>query len=845
MAFGERPASEAYSLVCPFAGALLTSYGGLLGAIELAGIDPDALTKEDATSLALMTANIYGAASPYITVTQYYVHAESTRVTLRDRLDSQISHRLSKRREEALNDRGLAGTRLIHILTYRDPRGWNESLWKVLAANLPMLPFDRNARQILKAKFSAPSGLVLREQELRQRAGELRRNLDDVTAKWSQVMDAKVMTQAELWRVCKFLATFNERYLELESRIPLPMDDLDVALPDGDVIPVAVDYVDMLKLTGSSPRYFRTASILKMPHNPIGLWTAGLDAPVRRRGNFMYSTSFAPLTEFEKSLEFRNARNRLERVRLDLKKLFMGDQAEEKRLDTESYGLRQKRSELEKAESYEDRWGTYQGSVTVFDRDPSQVVELSDQLTTTLTAKGLALTWEAAGLPNAYETLQAGGHTKSVRSSTVTLSRAAAISLISKSATGSPSVPDLEGEEAVYVLETEDGNPLYYSPYYGGKAFAFGVGPIRSGKTFFKNTISTHFLKYPGSYLRALDIDPGTEPIARFFGEDGGIVRLESGADGRNGLNPFVSTTGRADASFVPHMLALCKELLQANDTEEGRTLTQEDQDAIDHAVLATVRFDKPELRTFTHMVEHMPKATKQKFARWLAGGTYAGLFNAKVDGIGAFDKRVGVINLYEYRDRKAILRPVFLELFYRVTRLFEAPEHRSVPKQLDIDEAHHPLAIPEFRDFVVSKVRTWAKFNASITMWTQNPSELKRIDDWDAIRTAASTFIFLADSKMDEELYKDTFKLTNGICRAIRTLVPRKEAFIVQPEAGLAKKVILRAEPEQYVINTSHPMEVARRERLIAEHGFDEGLRRAVQEQERHTRELAAEAAE
>lgn len=843
MAFGDRPSSEAYSLVCPFAGGLLTDYGGLVGGVELSGVDPDALSKEDALGLAMMTARIYAAASPYLTVTEYYIHAEHTRVGLRDRPGNPISHRLSKSREQALNDRGLAGTRLIHLFTYRDPRGWNGALWKVIAANLPMLPFDRNARQILKAKFSAPNGLVLREQELRQRAGELRRNLEDIAAKWSQVMDARVMRPAELWRVCKFLATFNERYLELGSRVPLPMDDLDLALPDGDIDPVAVDYVDLLKLKGSSPRYFRTAALLKMPHNPIGLWTEGLDAPVRRRGNFMYSTSFTPLTEFEKTIEFRNARNRLERIRLDLRKLFMGDQEEERRLDTESYNLKQKRAELEKAEAFDDRWGTFHGNVTVFDRDPARVIELSDQLATTLTSKGLALAWAGAGLPNAYEAVQAGGHTRSVRQSTVTLSRAAAISLVSKSSMGTPTVADLGGEEALYVFETEDGNPLYFTPYQGGRAFVIGVGPTRSGKTFLKNTLSTHFLKYPGSYLRALDIDPGTETVARFFGDDGGVIRLESGAGGRNGLNPFVSARSRVDDAFVPHMLALSKELMQANDTPESRTMTQDDQEAIDRAVLATVRLPKPELRTLTHMVEHLPKPTRVKFDRWMAGGPYAGLMNARVDGIGSFDKRVGVINLYEFRDRKEILRPVFLELIYRVTRLFEAPEHRAVPKQLDIDEAHHPLAIPEFREFAVAKVRTWAKFNASMTMWTQNPSELKALDGWDAIRTAASTFIFLADGRMDEELYKGTFKLTNGICRAIRSLVPRKEAFIVQPEAGLAKKVILRSEPEQYVINTSHPMEVARRERLIAEYGFDEGLRRAAQE--RHEHELAAEAVE
>jgi len=717
------------------------------------------------------------------------------------------------------------------MMTYRDPRGWNDGLFKVLAANGLMAPFDRNARQLLAARFSTISGLVMREQEMQQRMGQLRKVLQDTAAKWSLVMDAHVMRPAQLWRFSKFLATFNESYLEPACRVPVPMDDLDIALPDGDVVPVAVEYIDMLKVNGPSPRYFRTASLVKMPHNPIGIWSTGVDAPVRSRGNFMFATSFTPLTEFAKALEFRSARNRLERIRLDLRKLLMGDQMQEKMLDSESYNLRQKRSELEKAEAIDDRWGTFHAHVTMFGRDPGEVVAMSDDLHTVLTTRGLSLTWENAGLPNAYETLQAGGHTKSVRSSTVTVSRAAAIALVSKSSVGSPTVPDLNDEEAVYVLETEDGNPFYYSPYVGGKAFALSVGPTRSGKTFFKNTISAHFMKYPGAILRAIDIDPGTETLARFYGEEGGVVRLEAElADGRQGMNPFVTANGAGDQGFVAHMLALSRELLQVNDSESQRVITRDDQKAIDHAVLSTLALDNKALHTLSHMVSHMPQSTSEKFDRWMRGGAYDGIFNSKIDGIGSFDRRIGVVNLAAYRDIPSVLRPILFDLFYRVTRLFEAPSMRQVPKQLDIDEAHHLLSVPQFREYAVAKVRTWAKWQASMTMWSQSPAEYKRIDGWDAVRGAASTYIFLADGKMDDELYKDTFKVTNGICKAIRQLVPRREAFIVQPEAGIAKKVILRTEPEQSVINTSHPVEVMRRDKLIAEHGMNEGLRLAVE---------------
>lgn len=827
MGFGEHPADEAYSVVCPFEGLFLTSTGGLLGAIELSGIDPDAQTMAEATRLAVMTANILGALPLFVAVTQHYVHAEGHRITLRDRPAKPLAHRLSKAREAALNSRGLATARLVHLFHYTDPAALNSGLGPALA-RLPMLAFDHAERRSILARLRAPQALLLREQELHQRAQQLRKVLADAAAKWSLTMEAKVLGLGECWRFIKFLGNFDPGYLDTNRPMQVPTDDLAVALANGDVQPVQVDWVDMLKIHGARPRYVRFAAVTKTPANPVGLWSLGNEAPIRARGNFMLTTHFSPLTELARSLKFRSARNNLERMRLDLKALFLADQIEESGQAPETLLIRKKRAELERAEAIEDRWGLFFSNIALFDSDPRRLIQDCDRLHTVLTARGIELAWEVAGLPVAYKAVQAAGQAHSVRNATVTLSRAAAMSLSARSATGAATVPDLAGEEAQYVLETADGQPFWYSPYVGGRAFTIAVGPTRSGKTFFKNTLSAHFLKY-GGFVRALDIDPGTEALAAAWGKDGGVVRLDAEADGRRkGLNPFVAAGAGDDIAFVAHLLDLGQALLAANDTAETQTLERHEQLAFDAAVQATLRLP-PAMRSLEHLVAHLPRETQEKFARWVSGGAYDGIFNAIQDGIGALDTPLGVINLQAYRDDLRVLRPLFLDLFFRVSRLFEAAPHRALPKQLDIDEAHHPLAIAAFRAFLLKKVRTWAKYNASITLWTQSPGDYLAIDGWDAIRTAASTFIFLADGQMDEDLYKRAFRLSDGMCAAIRRLVPRREAFIVQPEIGIAKTVILEAEPEQRIINTSHPRDVALRDRLIAEHGFEEGLKRAV----------------
>jgi len=647
MAFGERPADEAFSVVCPFDGLFLTSTGGLLGGIELSGIDPDSLTRADATRLAVMTANILGALPPFVAVTQHYVHAEGTRITLRDRA-SPISHRLSKARETALNDRGLATARLVHLFHYTDPAGLNSGLSAALA-RLPMAAFDRAARQSILARLKAPSALLVREQELRQRAVQLKKVLEDAAAKWSLAMDARVMRPAECWRFIKFLANLDPGYLDCGRAIQVPPDDLALALANGDIQPVQIDWVDMLKINGPRPRYARFAAVTKTPANPIGLWSVGGEAMVRARGNFVVTAHFSPLTEFARSLKFRAARNNLERMRLDLKALFMADQIEDNATEADSALIRKKRAELERAEAIEDRWGLFFASIAVFDTDPHRLIQSCDRLHTTLTSRGVELAWEVAGLPAAYRAMQAAGHVHSVRNATVTLSRCAAMALIAKSATGSPIVPDLADEEAQYVLETEDGQPFWYSPYVGGRAFAVAVGPTRSGKTFFKNTLSAHFLKY-GGFVRALDIDPGTETLAAVFGAAGGVVRLEADdAAKRKGLNPFVAAGEGDDRGFVAHMLDLGQALLAANDTPETQALERNEQAAFDEAVLATLRLP-PHMRSLEHLVAHLPRETQEKFARWTAGGAYDGIFNAAEDGVGALDTALGVINLQAYR---------------------------------------------------------------------------------------------------------------------------------------------------------------------------------------------------
>ena len=83
----------------------------------------------------------------------------------------------------------------------------------------------------------------------------------------------------------------------------------------------------------------------------------------------------------------------------------------------------------------------------------------------------------------------------------------------------------MEREEAQYIFLSADDSPYYFSPFTGGRGFLIGVGPVRSGKSFLRTCTGIHWPKYGGFY-RAIDIDPGSEPIGHAFGADAGIVRF-------------------------------------------------------------------------------------------------------------------------------------------------------------------------------------------------------------------------------------------------------------------------------------------------------------------------------
>lgn len=809
---------------------VLTKRGSLIGAVELGGRDPDGLTLEDFRSLSLIARNIYQHVPEEITLTQYYGHFDNARVAFASRKDA-VCHLLSERRSAFLNNRNLTSSRIVHYFEILPNEDLSKLNFLAFFKHLALSFKSGQSREIIRNYFSADKAVLCLLEELQRQERELVEVMQSVVGKWESVMDAHIMSLQETWAHMRFLANLDPSLLRFSLEEEVPEEQWDFLLSDGDRSPVIVESMDALKFHGTENVYARIAAVTQFGSNEVsaGMWAATPTSPVRQAHNYILMMRFCPLSKLQRALMFQSKENELERRSVNLMDILRGhdDKSVVEKKASMRAVIAQRARELEEAELVEDRWGMAHSFIVTFDTNPGTLHNTCAALKKSLNQTGFSVCWESADLPDAWKTFLPGGRNFSVRDVPFTSTQFGAASLVFKASEGKPRVADLGGEEAQYVFLSGDGTPFHYAPFIGGKGVLFGVGPIRSGKSFTKNTMAGHFLKY-GGLFRAIDIDHGSEPLAGVFGKNGSVFRVEGG--NTQGLNPFAASRGVDDMRFVSHLKNLIIQMLQTNDNNQLRSLDLHEQGQLDAAIMATLKLPKDFQRLGT-VVNHCPKELQQKLERWVDGGMYGHLFDQEKDAIGSLRQKVAAFNLAGVKDDSVALPLVMSEIFYRMTCTFEDPDLRSLPKWLDVDESHALLKSPYIANYIVRSVRTWGKWKGGLGMWTQSPKEFLDLADWPALRSAASTFFFMADPHMDEDLYRTAFQLTQGECEAIKNLTPKREAYIVQPDLGVSKKIILEVEPEQYVISTSTPHEVDIRQRNIKQYGFEKGIEVTMQE--------------
>lgn len=824
--------SDVHTEYAHFGDFVLTKKGSLIGAVELQGRDPDGLQSDDFQGLSYLGRALYQELDESVIATQYYAHFEGIDVHLRGRLHP-IADKLSRSRATFVNRKSLSSSSLVHYFEVLP----SERLSKLDTASLFMHAakaiFDADSRDVVKRHLSHVESLMCYFDELERQSGALSDLLMDVCSRWDSVLTPKRLSVGEMWAHMKFVANLDPYYLSADYDANPPDNGWDGSLADGDVSLVNIRHMDALKLHGSESKYARMLSVNRFgdKHVPWGFWAERKGSPVRLKGNYLLMMRMQNMSPLQKAFMFGEKERELNRRSYDYRQLLSNrQQSESERRELMKPAIREALEDLGEAEMVDDIWGNAHGLLVTWSTDPNALPEQCTSLKRSADRASLNTCWEGAGLSRAFKSLQPGGREYSLRDVPFTTSQFAASSLFYRPCLGQPYVSDLD-DEAQYVFMGDDSTPFYYSPFIGGRGLVIGVGPIRSGKSFLKNTVASHFVKYGGS-IHGLDVDEGMTPVAQSYGHDGSVFELEEG--GALGFNSFAVCQGEGDDRFVQHYKNQLMMMLSSNDNVTMKTVTPEEQKALDFAIKAVIKLPRA-LQRLSSVVNHCPESLQTKMARWVhsdssaRSGMYARYFDSETDSIGSLDRSVVAYNLRTIKDDSIVLPIVMNEIFFRVTRLFEDPSHRHLPKFLDVDEAHVMLKIPYVLDYLVRSVRTWGKYLAGVGLWSQSPQEFNDLEAWPALRSAASTFFFMSDPQMDVDLYKRTFLLSDGECEAIRALRPKREAFIVQRELGIAKKVILEVESAQYVVSTSKPSDSVVRRRNFAEYGFDEGLRRTI----------------
>ncbi|WP_395398728.1 hypothetical protein ACHMW6_00185 (plasmid) [Pseudoduganella sp. UC29_106] len=442
------PTSANFAAIEPYNNFLiLTKYSTLIGAIELSGRDPDGLTAADHAGLCAISQSIIGALPRSVTITEYFEHSDGSSVQVRRR-DDPRSDALSQQRESYLNSKNLNRSRIVHYFEIDPSENLNDLDMLGLLRHGGMAMFSQRSRTILQNALSWEKNFLLDRSELARQAKLLQDGISEVLAKWGGLFKVKQLTTQEQWAHMKFIASLDPQSHEEGLTEAVPEEDMDAALSPGDVVPVTIGQIDLLKISGVTNVYAKLASVRRFSRKrglmQPGLWAAQSKAPVRLPGNYLIMTRWKPRTEASTELFFGAKNRELDRARVDLFSVITGkQQSEEVKNANLKESIRKKISELGIAESVSDVWGIGSSLVCVFGRDPKAIQDTATALKAALGNAHINVTWESLQAPDAFASMQPGNGHKPFRTLHLTSSQFAAGSLIYQSSEGQVVVPDM------------------------------------------------------------------------------------------------------------------------------------------------------------------------------------------------------------------------------------------------------------------------------------------------------------------------------------------------------------------------------------------------------------------
>lgn len=413
---------------------------------------------------------------------------------------------------------------------------------------------------------------------------------------------------------------------------------------------------------------------------------------------------------------------------------------------------------------------------------------------------------------NAYLAIFPGNQAFNLRRTWLLSGNYADLSFLYAPSAGDRTNRHLGGEHLV-VLETSDATPFYFNVYEGDRLGALLFGAPGAGKSVLANLLIDHSQK-DEPYTFILDLGGSYRQITHKHG--GSYVQMQFGDDGQSfRINPFVLPPTPDNLQFLFTFVRL---LL----TNCGYDPSVDDDRELYEAVESMYVFS-PSQRTLRNLAHGLPPHLGTVLRPWVADGQYGSVFDNVADTLTfarfqTFDFQ-GMDELYPQ-----VLEPLLFYIFQRISQVVYDPALVTSPKQFWADEVWRFLSNGTARQYLVSAGKTWRKHNGGIGLITQSAADLQNAGVLNLVNEICPTKILLANPGADLASYQRMFRLNEREVELFSALIPKRQ-FLLK-SASRAKVLNVNLDAHAYWQYTNSPYDNRQREKAIAEHGFEEGLK-------------------
>ncbi len=455
-----------------------------------------------------------------------------------------------------------------------------------------------------------------------------------------------------------------------------------------------------------------------------------------------------------------------------------------------------------------NHFGKFSLSIVLYDRDHTRLRRAVAECFKVFSTHDAELIEERYNLLNAFLAVIPGNRAFNLRRMWLLNTNYADLSFLFSLHTGETHNAHLD-KEYLAVLETNSSTPYFLNLHYQDIAHTLILGATGSGKSFFLNFLITNLQKYqPLTYI--FDLGGSYESLTKLF--DGSYLRV--GIEHRSfTINPFCLPPTNENLHFL---FSFVKVLIESG----GYAMTSNEDRDLFEQIGNLYEVDPDQRRLFTlanilsrHLAEHL--------YRWVEGGQYGAIFDNIEDNLTfapfqTFD--------FERMDKyPQVLEPLLFYILHRANASIYDPALETRFKAFVMDEAWRFLKNDTIRRYIIEAVKTWRKRNAAMILATQSSDDLERSEMLSVIVESCATKMFLANSGMDRDAYRETFHLNETEAALIASLVPKQQILIKRPD--FSKVVNLNVDPIGYWLYTSNPYDNQRRREAFDQYGFARGL--------------------